>query len=191
MDNVEDLQKQIAKLDRIMAKSLQRRGEIEQILFDVATGKLPPPSPQDCRVLALKLGTDKADWPEQIANHVWQGNTERDALSENLKFAELTLRNTEKALEINRVHRDELKKKNDALAAQVEQLSILCLAYEDKLPFPVITKEVFEPVFKARELFAHVRAEAVIEAVKFFHPSLDIDAEALESYAERIRQEKK
>lgn len=91
VDNVEDLQKQIAKLDRIMAKSLQRRGEIEQILFDVATGKLPPPSPQDCRVLALKLGTDKADWPEQIANHVWQGNPERDALAAQVEALQKAL----------------------------------------------------------------------------------------------------
>lgn len=48
----------------------------------------------------------------------------------------------------------------DALAAQVEQLSILCLAYENKLPFPVMTSELFEPVFKAQTLLAEIKAEA-------------------------------
>ena len=38
---------------------------------------------------------------------------------------------------------------------------------------------------------AELMAEAVIEAVKFFHPARDIDAEALKSYAERIRREVK
>ncbi len=35
---------------------------------------------------------------------------------------------------------------------------------------------------------AQVKADAVESAVKFFHPARDIDAEALQSYAERIRQ---
>jgi hypothetical protein len=36
---------------------------------------------------------------------------------------------------------------------------------------------------------AQLKADAVESAVKFFHPARDIDAEALQSYAERIRQE--
>jgi hypothetical protein len=35
---------------------------------------------------------------------------------------------------------------------------------------------------------AQVKADAVESAVKFFHPARDIDAEALQSYSERIRQ---
>jgi hypothetical protein len=36
---------------------------------------------------------------------------------------------------------------------------------------------------------AQVKADAVESAVKFFHPARDIDADALQSYADRIRQE--
>jgi hypothetical protein len=38
-------------------QSLNRRASVEQTLFDVANGKRGPLSAQECRELALKLGT--------------------------------------------------------------------------------------------------------------------------------------
>jgi len=53
----------------------------------------------------------------------------------------------------------DLMDERDQLMSQVEQLSILCLAYEDKLPFPVMSKELFEPVFKARCLLTEIKVQ--------------------------------
>ena len=36
---------------------LRRRVAVEQFLFDCASGKRRPPTPEECRTLALKLGT--------------------------------------------------------------------------------------------------------------------------------------
>ena len=60
-------------LDKTLTARFQRTGEIEQILFDMANGKLPLPSQQDCRVLALRLGTPKAEWSKQVKDHKWEG----------------------------------------------------------------------------------------------------------------------
>jgi hypothetical protein len=35
---------------------LNRRAEVEQVLFNVANGKRPTLSPEECRALAMKLG---------------------------------------------------------------------------------------------------------------------------------------
>lgn len=61
-------------LDKTLTSRLQRTGEIEQVLFDMANGKLPLPSQQDCRVMALRLGTPKAEWSEQVKEHKWEGH---------------------------------------------------------------------------------------------------------------------
>lgn len=39
-----------------VADMLNRRFTVEQVLFDVAAGKRPPLTPDECRELALKLG---------------------------------------------------------------------------------------------------------------------------------------
>lgn len=39
-----------------VADMLNRRVTVEQVLFDVAAGKRPPLTPDECRELALKLG---------------------------------------------------------------------------------------------------------------------------------------
>ncbi len=44
---------------------LNRRVEIENILGQIATGKRPLPDREQCRVLALKLGTPKEYWPDE------------------------------------------------------------------------------------------------------------------------------
>lgn len=50
------------ELDAIVSENITRRGEVEQHLLNVATGKAPPLTAQDCRILALRLGTPKKYW---------------------------------------------------------------------------------------------------------------------------------
>lgn len=38
------------------ADELNRRVEVENVLLNVAKGKRPPPTPEECRMLAYKLG---------------------------------------------------------------------------------------------------------------------------------------
>ena len=38
---------------------------IEEQLLDIANDKAPLPTREDCRVMALKLGTPKEYWPEE------------------------------------------------------------------------------------------------------------------------------
>lgn len=40
------------------AASLNRRAEVETELFDMAAGKRPLPTAEDCRRMAIKLGVD-------------------------------------------------------------------------------------------------------------------------------------
>lgn len=49
-----------AKLDAMMLRDINRRVTVEQYLFDVVAGKLPPPNVEDLRATAIYLGT-----PEQ------------------------------------------------------------------------------------------------------------------------------
>lgn len=53
-------------LDGIVSENIARRCEIEQHLMNVATGKAPLLTAQDCRILALRLGTPKAQWNATI-----------------------------------------------------------------------------------------------------------------------------
>lgn len=41
---------------RTVAEGLNRRVEVEQVLFDVAAGKRPMLTRDECRALAMKLG---------------------------------------------------------------------------------------------------------------------------------------
>ena len=45
---------------------LNRRVEVENELFMMATGKKPLPDAEMCRKLALRLGTPKENWPESL-----------------------------------------------------------------------------------------------------------------------------
>lgn len=58
-------------LEDIVSENIERRAEIEQHLLNVATGKAPMLTQQDCRVLALRLGTPKAYWPKELKRHVF------------------------------------------------------------------------------------------------------------------------
>lgn len=46
-------------------EELNRRIDIESELFKMATGKKPLPSPYDCRIMAIKLGTPRKYWREE------------------------------------------------------------------------------------------------------------------------------
>lgn len=54
---IEFIQQGRDALDKALNSKINQSAEIEQVLLDMATGKLPLPSKQDCRVLALQLGT--------------------------------------------------------------------------------------------------------------------------------------
>ena len=41
---------------RLYEKSLKRRVEVEELLFDMARGKVPLPTQEQCREMAIKLG---------------------------------------------------------------------------------------------------------------------------------------
>ena len=60
-------------LDKSLSARISRSVDVEQILFDMANGKLALPNQQDCRVLALRLGTPKKEWSTQVADHEFIG----------------------------------------------------------------------------------------------------------------------
>ena len=55
-----------------LAARISRSTDIEQHLFNVANGKAPLPSKQDCRVMVLRLGTPKAEWSDAVRDHKWE-----------------------------------------------------------------------------------------------------------------------
>ena len=50
---------------------INRRVDVENFLISVYAGKRPLPSARDCFVLAVRLGTPKPMWSEEIKNHVF------------------------------------------------------------------------------------------------------------------------
>lgn len=60
-------------LDKSLSARISRTVDVEQILFDMANGKLALPDKQDCRVLALRLGTPKKEWSLSVAEHKFRG----------------------------------------------------------------------------------------------------------------------
>ena len=56
---------------RILAnhsEELNRRVDIENELLLISQGKLPLPSREDCKIMALKLGTPKQYWKDSWRN---------------------------------------------------------------------------------------------------------------------------
>lgn len=53
------------RLIRSHGSELNRRVEVENVLLSVAAGKRGPLSPDECRVLGLKLGTPREHWPKE------------------------------------------------------------------------------------------------------------------------------
>lgn len=62
-----------AELDKMLSARVSRCGDIEAVLLNMANGKLPLPNQQDCRVMALRLGTPKKEWSEIVKNWQWAG----------------------------------------------------------------------------------------------------------------------
>ena len=69
----EQLKRNLAALDKMLNARISRSVDIETVLISMAQGKLPLPSKQDCRVMALRLGTPKAEWSDLVVHHQWQG----------------------------------------------------------------------------------------------------------------------
>jgi hypothetical protein len=69
---IEQLQQRVATLDKMLNARISRSVDIETLLISMAQGKLPLPNHQDCRVMALRLGTPKAEWSGIVASHQWQ-----------------------------------------------------------------------------------------------------------------------
>lgn len=85
---------------------------------------------------------------------------------------------------------EKLEAERDALSAQVELFNNVRKQFNNTV---MGEYEALMAMFElccsdASDALAEVRAEAVLQAVKFFEPARDIDVEALESYAAKIRQ---
>lgn len=47
-----------------LEKDLNRRVDIENELFEISKGRKPIPTHEECKIMALKLGTPKEYWPK-------------------------------------------------------------------------------------------------------------------------------
>ncbi len=54
-----------------LAEQIDRRCTIENKLFAVAEGRHPPLTKEDCRVMAIRLGSPKNYWSDYIRNYKW------------------------------------------------------------------------------------------------------------------------
>lgn len=50
---------------------INRRAAIENRLFLIASGKAPLLTQEDCRVMALKLGTPREQWGKYLTAYKW------------------------------------------------------------------------------------------------------------------------
>lgn len=60
-------------LDKLISDRMSRSSDIESYLLSVAEGKAPAPTPKDCRIIALRLGTPRDQWTDIVKNHKWEG----------------------------------------------------------------------------------------------------------------------
>jgi len=75
-----DAIKIIEKLNTIfdldnLDKIINRRVDVENYLFNVSIGKKTL-SKEDCKILALRLGTPKENWTDKVKNHVFGDRNE-------------------------------------------------------------------------------------------------------------------
>ena len=69
---VEQLKQQVKNLTsdtNNTGKSLNRRADIENHLLQCYQGVMPLPNQQDCKVLALRLGTPKEYWSDYLKSY--------------------------------------------------------------------------------------------------------------------------
>lgn len=60
--------------EKQLARVLNERVEVEDILAKMAAGKLAPPNKRDLQVLSIMLGTPKKLRSDAIKNHKWRAN---------------------------------------------------------------------------------------------------------------------
>lgn len=65
MSRIEDLKRSV----EFSAKMMNQRVDIENLLIAVSQGKHPPLTLDDCRVIALRLGTPREHWADSVKNH--------------------------------------------------------------------------------------------------------------------------
>lgn len=142
----------------------------------------------DCRESIKELIADR----DALAVQVEQLTADRDAFAIRLEDSEEQY--------------SELHNRNSALAAQVDvQLKVIEYAHNKLYILSHNRKDVSarcltdaDKGFKAvddylsankspQQCLAEIKAEAVLQAVEFFSPARDIDVEALETYAAKIR----
>jgi hypothetical protein len=46
-----------------------RSVDIENYLINASKGNKPLPNPEDCKIIALRLGTPESEWSEQVRKH--------------------------------------------------------------------------------------------------------------------------
>lgn len=71
---IAQLKAQIAqqqKSNRGMTTRMSRVVDIESHLIKVSSGQMPMLTKKDCRIVALRLGTDEKEWSDIVKNHVF------------------------------------------------------------------------------------------------------------------------
>ncbi|MFC0047755.1 hypothetical protein [Rheinheimera tilapiae] len=150
-------------------------------------------------------GQSNADAVEYVRADLYQAqSTQVESLLDDRKEfvkKEFQLLKEIERLEIELKKRDE---QNAALVAQVEELLVHGTALATAASMATGAVAIGSPVtefcaeavkrFNAAKAvtpqhhLAEIRAEAVLDAVKFFAPALDIETESLEWYAAKVRQ---
>lgn len=56
-------------LDKILNERISRSVAVEDILYKIAAGQIATPDATGFRVLAIRLGTPKKQWSEEVKNY--------------------------------------------------------------------------------------------------------------------------
>lgn len=56
-------------IDEILTERLSRSADVEDILYNIAAGKLEIPDAEGFRTLAIRLGVPKAQWSPEVKKY--------------------------------------------------------------------------------------------------------------------------
>lgn len=56
-------------LDKILNERISRSVEVEDVLYKIAAGQIEVPDAAGFRVLAIRLGTPKKQWSDDVKNY--------------------------------------------------------------------------------------------------------------------------
>lgn len=59
----------MSNLDKILNERISRSVDVEDTLYKIAAGKLEVPDAEGFRVLAIRLGTPKKQWSDEVKNY--------------------------------------------------------------------------------------------------------------------------